>query len=217
MVLINSLLGASLIIFFHQLSLTMIGRKYGIDLKTNHGFIVDGFSVIVSLLSGALAFWITYFRLSRFSTVELILNIILIWGLSVLTVTDYKKKLVPNKILLAIFGLWVMVVFIFLLMDLGNSLSMLMDSIIGGGIIGLMFLLSYVLSKGQLGAGDVKLAFLMGLYLMTSRALFAFLIGSVLCFAFSFIMVLLKRLTLKDQVPLVPFLAIGAFIVILIA
>lgn len=215
--LLNALLGVLLIIFFNQVSLSILEKYYKLEFKVYKGVIVDTSVIVTSLVSGAVIFVIGFYRFSRYSTVELVLNLILIWGLSVLTITDYKKKLVPNKVLLVLLLLWAVVISIFSLMDIGNSLTLIMDTAVGGGIAGLLFFVSYLLSKGQLGAGDVKLAFLMGLYLMSTRALLAFLIGTTLCFIYSFTMVIFKKLTLKDQVPLVPFLAMGAFIVILLA
>lgn len=215
--LLNALLGVLLIIFFNQVSLSILEKYYKLEFKAYKGVIVDTSVIVTSIVSGAVIFVIGFYRFSRYSTVELVLNLILIWGLSVLTITDYKKKLVPNKVLLVLLLLWAVVISIFSLMDIGNSLTLIMDTAVGGGIAGLLFFVSYLMSKGQLGAGDVKLAFLMGLYLMSTRALLAFLIGTTLCFIYSFTMVIFKKLTLKDQVPLVPFLAMGAFIVILLA
>lgn len=215
--IIHSLLSILMVVFFIMITLRLIDKKYELGFKVRQGIIIDRSVISVTIISACCIFFETYFRFSRYSTVELVLNIILIWGLSVLTITDYKKKLVPNKVLLVLFLLWAVVISIFSLMDIGNSLTLIMDTAVGGGIAGLLFFVSYLLSKGQLGAGDVKLAFLMGLYLMSTRALLAFLIGTTLCFIYSFTMVIFKKLTLKDQVPLVPFLAMGAFIVILLA
>ena len=80
-----------------------------------------------------------------------------------------------------------------------------------------MFLVCYLLSKKQLGAGDVKLAVTMGMYLGVPLALSAFLFGSVLCCVHSLIRVARKKLTWKDSVPMVPYFMIGLWLILLIA
>lgn len=217
MFFLNGLFGGLLVIFFNQLALSILDKKYSFGFKLYKGLIVERSIIVVEMISALAIFLISSYRYTRFSTVELVLNVGLIWGLSVLTITDFKRKLVPNKMLLALLLIWAVIISVFVLTDLSNSLALVVDTALGGGIAGLLFFISYILSKGQLGAGDVKLAFLMGLYLMSTRALLAFLIGTTLCFIFSFTMVLFKKLSLKDQVPLVPFLSIGALIIILIA
>ncbi len=78
----------------------------------------------------------------------------------------------------------------------------------------LFFFLAIVLvSRGKwMGLGDVKLAFLMGLFLGFPNILialfFAFLIGAIIGVG----LILAKRKTLKSEVPFGPFLVTGTFI-----
>jgi len=75
------------------------------------------------------------------------------------------------------------------------------------------FLLIVLVSKGQwMGVGDIKLAFLMGLFLGWPNILIAlfsaFFIGAVVGIG----LIILKKKGLKSEVPFGPFLAIGTFL-----
>jgi len=77
----------------------------------------------------------------------------------------------------------------------------------------LFFLLIFLTSRGKwLGFGDVKLGFLMGLFLGFPNILvslfFAYLIGAIIGIG----LILAKKKTLKSEVPFGPFLVIGTFI-----
>ena len=67
-----------------------------------------------------------------------------------------------------------------------------------------------------MGAGDVKLVFVMDLYLTGQRILGAVFYGSLLCCAWSLLQLARKKLGLKDGVPLVPFLYLGTLITLFI-
>jgi len=75
------------------------------------------------------------------------------------------------------------------------------------------FLLIFLVSRGKwIGFGDVKLGFLMGLFLGFPKILvalfFAYLIGAIIGIG----LVLAKKKTLKSEVPFGPFLVTGTFI-----
>jgi len=82
------------------------------------------------------------------------------------------------------------------------------------GMGGAMFFLIIVLVSREswMGMGDVKLAILMGLLLGFPNILvslfFAFLIGAIIGIG----LIILKKKTLKSEVPFGPFLILGAYI-----
>ncbi len=87
----------------------------------------------------------------------------------------------------------------------------LLAALIGGGF----FLIIVLISQGRwMGAGDIKIGVLMGLILGTSNllaALFlAFLSGAVI----SIILLIIKKKTLKSEIPFGPFLVGATFIAI---
>ena len=217
MLLVSSILAALFLIIFINAAIMLVSGKYEIEPKY-YKLIPKSVSVIVVLIiSAVVAFILNYLKGSGKSIVELALAMILLWAMGVLTITDYKKKVVPNIILLIMLGLWALIISSSLFINMDTYMPMLIRYAIGGAIGGGMFLFSYLVTKGQMGAGDVKLAFLIGLYLGSARILIVTLMGTVFCFVFSIIMVLLKRIGLKDSIPMVPFLAIGVWIILLIS
>lgn len=217
MLLASSLFASVFLVIFINVALVLLADKYEIKFKYYKSAAVSMSVIVVSIISATIAFMLNYLRGADKSIIELAFSFMLLWGMGVLTVTDYKKKAVPNKILLIILILWAVITAGSLIISIDLTLAMLTQAAIGGAVGGGMFLLSYLLTRGQMGAGDVKLAFLLGLCLGAPRVLMATLIGTVLCFLFSMTMVLLKKMKLKDTVPMVPFLAIGVWIILLIS
>lgn len=79
---------------------------------------------------------------------------------------------------------------------------------------GFLFFGALVLfSRGRaMGAGDVKLAGAIGLFLGWPPTLFAFMVAFVVGAVWGIFLILMKKKTLKDAVPFGPFLVIGTFI-----
>ena len=217
MFLVSSIFAALFLIIFINAAIMLVSGKYEIELKYYKLIPKSASVIVVLIISAVIAFILNYLKGSGKSIVELALAMILLWAMGVLTITDYKKKVVPNIILLIMLGLWALIISSSLFINMDIYMQMLIRYAIGGAIGGGMFLFSYLITKGQMGAGDVKLAFLIGLYLGSARILIVTLMGTVLCFVFSIIMVLLKRIGLKDSIPMVPFLAIGVWIILLIS
>lgn len=217
MLLVSSIFAALFLIIFINAAIMLVSGKYEIELKYYKLIPKSASVIVVLIISAVIAFILNYLKGSGKSIVELALAMILLWAMGVLTITDYKKKVVPNIILLIMLGLWALIISSSLFINMDIYMQMLIRYAIGGAIGGGMFLFSYLIKKGQMGAGDVKLAFLIGLYLGSARILIVTLMGTVLCFVFSIIMVLLKRIGLKDSIPMVPFLAIGVWIILLIS
>lgn len=217
MLLVSSIFAALFLIIFINVAIMLVSGKYEIELKYYKLIPKSASVIVVLIISAVIAFILNYLKGSGKSIVELALSMILLWAMGVLTITDYKKKVVPNIILLIMLGLWALIISSSLFINMDIYMPMLIRYAIGGAIGGGMFLFSYLITKGQMGAGDVKLAFLIGLYLGSARILIVTLMGTVLCFVFSIIMVLLKRIGLKDSIPMVPFLAIGVWIILLIS
>ena len=144
-----------------------------------------------------------------------ILLLILLWGLAVLTITDRARKLIPNRFLLLLLLLWAAVVFFTILSDPHTGMETLLRSAAGALISGAIFSLCYLLSGKRLGAGDVKLSFVMGLYLGGEQILAALLYGLLLSCAASILLLLTKKITRKDGIPLAPFLYTGVLLTLL--
>ena len=152
-----------------------------------------------------------------------ILSIIWIFVLLILlliSLIDFRHFFIPDELT------WLLMVFGFVLIILKSQTSFLrhyallfsfswleniwFNHLFAGVAAAVFFGLIFYLGKGKiLGGGDIKLAFALGLILgwpdIAAALFFAFLLGGL----FGFILLISRRKTMKDYLPLAPFLAIG--------
>ncbi len=134
-----------------------------------------------------------------------------------LACVDHYHRRVPNKILLVMLAVWVAIISLTVIFETGKGIELFARSLAGALFSGVIFLLCYIVTHHQLGGGDVKLAFLLGLYLNNQRIAAAIFYGVLICCIYSIVLLLRKKISAKDGVPLVPFLQIGVLITFLIA
>ena len=80
-------------------------------------------------------------------------------------VEDYREQLVPNRVLLFLLVLFPIIVGGYGVHDMDTVLKLLPSIILGFLFSLISFGTGYLLSHGSMGAGDVKLSLIMGIYL----------------------------------------------------
>ncbi|OHA66769.1 MAG: hypothetical protein A3C82_00690 [Candidatus Wildermuthbacteria bacterium RIFCSPHIGHO2_02_FULL_47_12] len=144
--------------------------------------------------------------------------------LIVIFVYDLKHYLIPDKLLFPAIGLALLwrgfeqfgfeISDLFWIWDLGLWISLpFVQAVLAGFGASAFFFAIYVLSNGRaMGFGDVKLAFLLGLFLgwpsILAALFFAFCLGAVV----GLILIALKKKGPKSEVPFAPFLIAGTAI-----
>lgn len=122
--------------------------------------------------------------------------------LIILFVYDLKHYLVPDKIIYP-------AIVITFLYRLFGGFNYFIAAIIGGAF----FLVIVVASKGRwMGVGDVKIGVLMGLILGLKYLVVALFGGFLIGALVSVILLILKKKTLKSEIPFAPFLIGATFI-----
>ncbi|HEY5589003.1 MAG TPA: A24 family peptidase [Candidatus Paceibacterota bacterium] len=156
--------------------------------------------IIVILISGLL-FIISFLQigLNVIFIKALVLNSILI----VVSFIDIEHQIIPNKII--IFTLVIGVLFSFV--DNISFMSGVVGMLFGGGV-----LLILALVPGVLGGGDIKLMFVLGMFLGAKGVLYALLLAFVIASIISIFLLVFKIKKRKDYIPFGPFLAIGSFL-----
>lgn len=133
---------------------------------------------------------------------ELIVAWTLISLLMIITVSDMKYMLIPDKIL-AVFG------GIFLMERIFIPLTPWWDSLLGAVIGFSLLLVIATVSKGGMGGGDVKLFAVLGLVVGTKTILLSFFLATFYGAVFGLIGMLFKLVSKRKPIPFGPFIAIG--------
>src|SRR5699024_11733347 len=105
--------------------------------------------------------------------VELITALLLMSILMIILVSDITYMLIPNKVLLFFLPLFIM-------MRIIQPLEPWWSALIGGGIAFLLLAIIILVSKGGMGAGDMKLFGLLGIVLGLSKVLLTFFLSCLL-------------------------------------
>lgn len=139
--------------------------------------------------------------------IPLALVFVFVASLVVLTFVDLDHQIILDEVLVVMTAAGAA----YVLLHTGNWWDALYGTLFAGGLM----LLIFILSRGGMGAGDVKLSFVLGLWLGLK--------ASVVCLMLAFVTggvigVLLLATGIKkrrDPIPFGPFLCIGAYISLL--
>jgi leader peptidase (prepilin peptidase) / N-methyltransferase len=123
----------------------------------------------------------------------------------IITVSDIKYMLIPDKILIFFAG-------IFLVERIFIPLSPWWDSILGAAIGFTLLLVISIISKGGMGGGDIKLYALLGFVLGTKLVLMSLFISTLLGALIGIIGIGLGFFERKKPIPFGPFIAVGTLI-----
>ncbi len=158
---------------------------------------------------------VTVVCLLRFDlTILCLRNYIFICCLFCLSLVDLEDFTIPDGCLLISAAVWLLA-----LPFIGWSwkdalLHLLAGVVFGGGLLGMSLVMDRILKRDSLGGGDIKLYFVVGLYLGFASTLFSLLIACVLGLLFAF---LRKRFGEEsgDQIPFGPSIAAAAAVMLL--
>lgn len=136
---------------------------------------------------------------------ELITAILFISLLVIISVSDIAYMLIPNKILL--FFLPPLII-----MRIISPLNPWYDMIIGAFLGFILIALIIIISKGGMGAGDMKLFFVLGIVLGWKQVLLTFFLASLIGTIFGLFLKCLQKLKRRQPIPFGPSIAIAAII-----
>ena len=138
-------------------------------------------------------------------SIELMISLLLCSMLVIVLVTDIKYMLIPNKVLLFFLP-------IFIILRIIEPLTPWWSSI-GGAFIGTSIIAIIILvSRGGMGAGDMKLFGVLGIVLGVKHVLLAFFLSCIIGSVVGVLMLLLKVIKRKQPVPFGPYIVIATVI-----
>lgn len=135
-------------------------------------------------------------------SIELIIGLLLMSLLVIIFVTDIKYMLIPNKVLLFFLPIFSI---LRIIVPLDPWWSPIAGAIIGFGIIAVIILVS----RGGMGAGDMKLFAVLGIVLGLKMVLLAFFLSCVIGAIVGICLLIIKRINRKQAVPFGPYIVIG--------
>jgi len=165
---------------------------------------------LVELATGILFLFPFFLKLSSF--IDLIFYWFIFCVLIVIFVYDLKHYLIPEKLVyLAI--LFTLFYHLFKSWTINNLDLLFILNLIFAIFPSLFFLTIILISRETwMGWGDFQLSILMGLILGWPNILVALFFAFFIGFFVSLILILLKKKTMKSQIPFAPFLVVGTFL-----
>lgn len=155
---------------------------------------------MIELFTGilfALCYYIFGFEL------EIVSALLLVSLAIIVLVTDLSSMLIPNKILLFFLPF-------FIILRIVDPLDPWWSPVLGGFIgFGLLFLI-IVVSKGGMGAGDMKYFGILGIVFGYQVILFVFLLSTIYGALINGILLLFKQINRKQAVPFGPYISLAA-------
>jgi len=134
-------------------------------------------------------------------------SLFLISILLVIALIDWEFFRIPDQLLWIAIIVGLLSTFILKSPDLRSGLS-------GFLIGGVLMLLIYILGRGGMGFGDVKLSAVLGFYLGAAGAVLAVFLASLLAAVVGIVLILSGRKTRRDAIPFAPFISAAGVIVL---
>ncbi|WP_017472730.1 prepilin peptidase [Amphibacillus jilinensis] len=160
---------------------------------------------IIELLTGT-SFTLSYWRFGL--SFELIVAFLVISLAVIIIVTDSRYFLIPNKILIFFLPF---VIGARVLVPLEPWWSPILGAIIGFGLIFLII----IVSKGGMGAGDMKYFALLGIIFGYPSILLVFLLATFYGALVNTVLLLMRRVDRKSKVPFGPYISLAVLTVLI--
>ena len=128
--------------------------------------------------------------------------------LILISLIDYKKQIISDGLVgvIAVSGV---------LYNLLYAPQGIMDMLLGGAVGFAVMLLIFVISRGGMGGGDVKLSAAVGLWLGVEETLLFLLLAFIMGGVISLLLLVSGAKSKDDAIPFGPFLCLAAFITVL--
>ena len=167
------------------------------------------YAVITLLYAGMALFLLATQDAKQLHTDLLIQNLLLWDGLVCLSVTDLRVKKIPNPVTLLLLLLRCGFILYGVLAEQDSLKDVLLKSVIGLLFAGGFILLCMLLSRGGIGAGDMKIFAVIGFYFGFAGVLEVMIYALLLSAVWAIGMLICKKGKLKSTLPMAPFILSG--------
>lgn len=136
---------------------------------------------------------------------ELLTAILFVSMLMIIFVSDIKYMVIENRILLFFAPL-------FVIMRVISPLDPWWSPIAGSLLAGVLVAVIIIVSRGGMGAGDMKLFFVLGVVLGVAKVMLAFFLAALIGAVVGMLLIAFKMVERKRPVPFGPFIVIAALL-----
>ena len=165
----------------------------------------------VSYITSGIALF--YFGMSKEISIVHLAEDALLWdGCFICAWTDFRKKKIPNQMILILTGIKAIGVLLQILAEHEEWQTAVLPSLAGMILTGAVLVICRLISRGGLGAGDIKLFSVIGLYLGIVGVLNVGFYAILFAAGYSIVMLLAKKADGKSKIALAPFIWIGCSI-----
>ncbi len=136
----------------------------------------------------------------------------LLWGTYLLAKVDYHEKKIPNEIIGAMLLLRLGVLGYEIISNLAYWQNVLMYPLLGAAIGGIIMAAAMLISRKGVGMGDVKMFLVIGAFVGSTEILTTMFYTFVFSAFGGIILLVTRKATLKDSVPMAPFAFAGVLL-----
>lgn len=162
---------------------------------------------IILIVSGM---W--HFSMESVYTPLLLRWLTIFFGCYICAFIDYKEMLIPNRILLLLLIVRCAYLVYECIINYGYWKMVFGYPLLGAFIGGFVFVLAKLIAKGGVGMGDIKMFIVIGFYVGSAEIMPVLLYTCICMASVSLILLLFRKATLKDSLPMAPFAFLGVFI-----
>lgn len=167
---------------------------------------------LIGLLSGYIGYKVGERAVSAVAAIEIGACYLAILAAAII---DLKTKTIPNYLTVSLFGIRLSIMIYELLFVEGAS-SYITASLVGAVFSFVALVIAKYLSKGGIGAGDIKLICGIGFVCGLSTVVFSLLLAMISCIVVSVLLLAMRKRGAKDDIPFGPFIYIGFTLMCLI-
>lgn len=153
---------------------------------------------VIELLTGLLFLFAAY-KMDQFN---LFISLLLVSLVIIITITDIHYYIIPNKLLFFFMTLFIIIRII-------QPLNPWYDSLLGFLISYLLLFILIIISRGGIGAGDMKLLAVLGFFTGIKVALLGFVLAILIGGLYGVYLLITQKKTKSDYVPFGPFIGFG--------
>lgn len=140
---------------------------------------------------------------------EALKNAVVFFWLTMIAWIDWKEKIIPNKLILAALVIWLIMFVIEIVFAKTSFKQLLAFSLLGGGVCGGVLMLISLLVREALGMGDVKMVFVLGLFMGLMNTFAIILLSMIIMSITAVVLLVMKKANRKTAIPMAPFIFFG--------